>query len=1133
MVRKTFSLLAILILIPFFFVQNCLCAQSVGINEVMAANVTDITDEDGDREDWIELFNYGSTPINLAGYGLSDNFDQPFKWVFPSVVIDPGGFLLVWASGKNRTESVLNLHANFSISASGEEIILTGTDGALLDELLATSIPSDHTYGRYPDGTGEWFYYTETTPNAPNSSSTTIHPPEPPVFSVTSGFFSEEFTLTLTHPHPEATIIYTLDGSNPMAENILGISYEYKNQYPQDAGQEFGPLLTNSYTSSIYSDPLIIIDRSSEPNKLSNISSTWHYSPDYLPSKPIKKASVIRAIAIVDGVSSEIESQTYFVSDNRAFESHLPIASISLSEDALFDYYDGIYVAGKDFDNWRENNAQGVTNGHRPANYRRSGDETEKSACFQYFVGGQEVLNQNVGLSLHGAFSRSAQNKTFRLYARSEYDSDNSFDYPFFGLGNSGSFKRLLLRNSGNDAGNVWIGNALVPTISPAVYFRDAFIQKMVSHLRFDTQDYVPVITYVNGEYWGLLNLRERYDRHYLERRYGIDENDLDYLDGNASVKEGSNAHYLRMRDFISNNNLAIDENYQYVKTLMDTDNFMDYQISQIYARNTDWPGNNIDYFRKKTDQYLPDAPYGQDGRWRWLMYDTDHGFGWSGGNSFTHNTLNGASNDNSWAKIILRKLLENPEFRNGFINRYADLLNSAFLPERLLDLISEMATRIADEIPLHRERWNTLHNWEEHVDLMSEFAERRPDYARAHIVSRFNLSGTYKATLSVSDADHGYIRINTIDISEKTPGIPANSYPWTGIYFKQIPISVSAIPNPGYKFSHWSGVNTSSDAVIGLTPDNDFTLQAHFVPIETENQDLIYFWLMDASIGNNIPLQQINSTWSGSGAPATLQFLSSFGPDYPFTDGHPNWRKGSMERRNSPTPLNYYPAANNNIEFGSLDMRGLQVKEPFLSNDFENTLFLKFSTENFKNIQLSFAAKDEGAAQQLIIDYYDPASESWDNTGLINSNIHLSSDYQQCHVDFSFVAMATDHADFRVRIRFAGTDMTKDNGNRVTFNNIAITGRPLASTNLDKEAIEKKDLVSVFPNPFTDQMMIQTGPSLHETVFNVYDLKGNRICSGILNEKFTKLNLEHIAAGFYVLKIGNENVKILKVGKD
>jgi hypothetical protein len=1114
-----------LLIISFLVLwQMNLSAQSIAINEVMSSNSNSIADEDGDYEDWIELYNYGSTTINLEGYGLSDNDNRPFKWSFPSVSLGPGQFLLVWASGKNRTSPGNPLHTNFSISAAGEEITLTGVDGTLIDRLEPTPIPTDYSYGRFPDGTGNWVYYTDITPNAPNSSVTTIHPPDPPVFSVKSGFYNGGFNLTLSHPVAGAMIIYTLDGSQPKTENLNGVTYYYKNQHPEFPGQQTGQLLSDKYTSISYTGPINITDRSSAPNKLANISSTYHFSPDYFPSNPIKKATVVKAIAIVGGVSSQIKTHTYFVSNTSAFNSHLPIVSITVNEDGLFDFNDGIYVAGKDFETWRAENPNEEANGHRPANYRRRGIETEQSASFQYFVDGKEVLNQNIGLRIHGGATRAAQLKSFRLYARSAYDSQNTFEYPFFGPDNSGSFKRLILRNSGNDSGHSINTSTNPPTYRPSVFFRDAVIQKMVSHLRFETLDYMPTITYVNGEYWGMLNLRERYDKHYLERRFGIHENDLDYLERNAVVVEGNNNHFLMMRDFISANNMANNQNYERVQTLMDTDNFMDYQITQIFIRNTDWPAGNIDYFRKKTEQYIPGAPYGQDGRWRWLLFDTDYGFGYIG--SYDSNTLEWATLDNNWPTVILVKLLENQSFRNDFINRYADLLNTAFLPERVIGLINEFADRIASEVPTHRNRWNTLHEWENAVNVMREFADKRPLHARSHIRSKFDISGQYQVTLNVSDPAHGYINVNTIKITGKTPGVSANPYPWSGIYFNNIPVVVTAVPNPGYEFSHWSGAYQSTEAVLEITANQNLTLQANFIPAEEDQHELIYFWLMDENIENDTPLQSLISTWFINDTPATIEFFSSFGLDYPFGQIHTNWRKGSMERRNAPTPINYFPLANNGLEYGSFEMRGIQIKEPFLSNGFENTLIINCSTTNYKNIKLSFAAKDEGAAHKLIIDYFDPHTEKWVNSGLFNASPDLTSEYKQYHIDFSNVSIAENNDDLQLRLRFAGTDMTKDNGNRVVFNNFAITG-----TSFIPELTDSKYLVSIFPNPTIDRITIQSELPMAGFVYEIYNMLGSLVLRGLLNEHNTIVSMEHLSSGVYLLNIidNTQSVKIIK----
>jgi len=1116
-----------------FFGNISVFAQTIAINEVMAWNVNGITDSDDEHQDWIEIYNYGNAAVNLKGIALSDDSQKPFKWVFPDYNLKPKAYLLIWASGKNHRTIGKPFHTNFSIDSNGEEIFLTASDGSQLDYLPPTSVPANYSYGRYPNGSGQWVYYNlSTTPGAPNSSNKTVHPPAPPAFSHSSGFYSAPFSLALTHPNKNARIIYSIDGSMPSTENLDGVSYKYKNSYPEYPGQEYGQLLENTYASIIYESELYVSDRSSAPNKLASISSTWHYDPDYLPDGPIRKATVVRAMAVVDGVASSVKTETYFVSDHSAFSSNLPIVSISLNEDALFDYYDGIYVAGEDFDNWRKKNPNEVTNGHRSANYRRTGASTEKNAVFQYFIDGEKVVDQNIGLRLHGSFSKSFQNKTFRLYARSEYDTLNSFDYPFFGPTNSSGFKRLILRNSGNDAGNVWIGGALVHTVSPAVYFRDAFIHKMVEHLHFDTQDYLPVITYVNGEYWGILNMRERYDEHYLERKYGILDSELDLLEGNASVKIGSNSHYKMTYNFIADSDLSNNNNYAYAKTLIDTDNFIDYQISQIYARNTDWPGNNIDYFRKRTSSYSPDAPYGQDGRWRWLMFDTDHGFGWSGENSFTHNSLQNASKGGNWSTLILNKLLDNESFRVDFINRYADLLNTAFLPERLIALIDGMAANIANEIPKHRERWNTLPDWEENVEHMREFANQRPVYARLHLREKFDLPRSVNVVLDVSDFEHGYLHINTIDVNELTPGVDSKPYPWTGEYFQNVPITITAVPKPGYKFCNWSGASNGSNPEIELNPNNNISLKANFEPLQENDYELIYFWLFDNRIVNDYPLQKINSTYSVNNSIAGLAFSSSYGKAYPFHPNHPAWRKGSLERQNAPTPLNYYPQAYYGADYEMLDMKGIQVKGPFAGSGFENSLVFTLPTTGYENIVLSFAAKVQGTSKKLKVDYYNNANQQWDSNSLIAGSCSIEGEYQVFNFDFSNVKPANNNHEFMVRIRFDGVDLILDDDNKVIFNNIAVKGTKSISNSFIEPIANNLNDVSVYPTLFTDNLYVSTPISLIGTAYKLFDLNGSLLKTGTIQDQNTVLNLEHLKQGVYLFHIIGQSGSMFKIVK-
>jgi hypothetical protein len=148
----------------FFVCAYSINAQSIRINEIVSSNASLTSDEDGDSSDWIELFNAGPSDAALSGYGLSDDEDKPFKWVIPDISLAAGEYLLIWASGKDRTSDSGTLHTNFSISAAGEEILLTKPDGEKADEIPPTHIPTDKSYGRTPDGATTFTFFSQPTP---------------------------------------------------------------------------------------------------------------------------------------------------------------------------------------------------------------------------------------------------------------------------------------------------------------------------------------------------------------------------------------------------------------------------------------------------------------------------------------------------------------------------------------------------------------------------------------------------------------------------------------------------------------------------------------------------------------------------------------------------------------------------------------------------------------------------------------------------------------------------------------------------------------------------------------------------------------------------------------------------------
>jgi hypothetical protein len=268
--------------------SNALLAQNVVINEILASNTSTIQDEDGSYQDWIELYNNGASSVNLLGYGLTDNVSLPYKWVFPDISIAPGQYLLVWASDKNRTIAGSPLHTNFKISSEGEVISLTNPGGITVDFVPATALPANVSFGRLPNGTGGFVFFQNLTPNAVNSAVGYSEILESPVFSQNGGFFTTGFNLSLSTAVPGSSIIYTLDGSEPDANNLGGTTYTYKNQYPELPGQATGPLLSDkSFQTLQYGGPISIIDRSPLQNKIATISSTFNFNPYYIPANPI------------------------------------------------------------------------------------------------------------------------------------------------------------------------------------------------------------------------------------------------------------------------------------------------------------------------------------------------------------------------------------------------------------------------------------------------------------------------------------------------------------------------------------------------------------------------------------------------------------------------------------------------------------------------------------------------------------------------------------------------------------------------------------------------------------------------------------------------------------------------------
>jgi hypothetical protein len=799
--------------------HGILWGQSLRINEWMAVNHRTISGPNG-HTGWIELYNAGTINLNLGNYYLSDDPANLTKYrISPNASmlnIRSGQHFIIWMDG--LLQNCFNC-LQMSLNPRGGSIYITLPDGVtLLDVVHYDTQYRDISFGRTTDGGPEFGYFQNATPRRPNQTSVAaMHVMSPPDFEIKGGFFDSSFLLRLSHSDPDAEIFFTVDGSTPDPKR-LAQPYGYKNQWRASGDSPPLPMLFDTVKTQLYNRPIFISNASLRPNHVANFNTSFDQSPWYLPQDLLQKGTVVRAVAYKNGaIASPIVGETYFVTNSSWTKHELPVVSIATANKRLFDYEHGLTTAGLDFDAWRDT-ASGNPLGNSPANWNREGIEHEIPISISVFnPDGERVINQEAGMRIHGGWTRHVPRKSFRLYARSAYGK-STFEHPFFLTTDDTEFKRLILRNSGNDFAST--------------LFRDAFMQHLVRPLNFDIQLSQPAVLYLNGEYQGLYNIREFQNRHYIERKYGIQADQLDLLGNNFSVIDGTSFQFIMMLSYMVNRDLSQPEHIEFVKTLLDIPGFLEYIMAQVFIRNSDWPHNNVKVWRKRTT-YQPGLPPGQDGRFRWMMYDTDHGFGLVGSNlGVRHNTLDWAYNT-AQVGMMLQNLFENDSVKAWFGLRYQDLINSLFRSDHIIRIIDSMEAQYRPEIPMQIQRWQTpsdFGNWEHQVQNLRLFASQRGLFARQHLSALFNWESSRIIEVSVSDPKAGFCHVNTISLNRQTPGLHEPIYPWIGFYVPDVPITLSAHAHSGYQFAYWTlGQDTLFQDTIVLVLQVPTSIKAHF----------------------------------------------------------------------------------------------------------------------------------------------------------------------------------------------------------------------------------------------------------------------------------------------------------------
>lgn len=778
----------------------------VVINEVCTQNKSCLSDSYGQYSDWIELYNTSSADVDLSGYGLSDNADEPLQWTFPTGTILKGGkHMVIFASKLESTGS--ELHTNFALSKNGEEIILSDLNGRTIQSIEVPTLAEDYTYGRTPDGSDVCEIMTPT-PAAENKIVASA-----PAFSAESGFYGSDFSLTLSADNCD--IYYTVDGSNP----------------------------ATSETAQKYSSAITVKDRTNEPNIYSvydeNESSATSISRGTGYQKPpfnVDKATVVRAVAKnSDGLYSDVVSRTYFITSGALSQyKNMTVVSLVTDPDNLFDPEKGIYVTGKQYIDWRNSSnydpMKSPWDNTGISNFFSKGREWEREATLTFIQNGDTVVEQNMGIRIKGASTRNTPQKSFNLYARSEYGA-SKINYP-------------LIPDNYDIEGNLIekYDSVCLRSVSDEARLRDGFAQKLVyDREQITNQNMESCVVFLNGEYWGLYEMTEKFSDYFIESNYGIEKQDVAMIK-NGELEEGDDYLLDEYYDFMysyANRDMTNSSNYQAVCDYIDIDSYIEHYAAGLYLGTYDWPNYNYGVW-KTTGEQIEGNPY-SDGKWRFISFDYDYTMGatyenFGGVEGYAYDSFRHMEKARQYAPTnLFVNLLKNEEFRNKFVNVYCDYANEVLTEQKGNAMADYYLQNYTEKLSNSILRWwgffggskdsnyayNLKQYTEKNIPQIKQFFRERASYTLDDMKNYLGLRGNMQ-TITLKTNGGGKIMINSI-IPDTSNGS------WNGKYFSDCPVTLTAVPDKGASFTGWGGDASGTEKTITVSLSEAMTITADF----------------------------------------------------------------------------------------------------------------------------------------------------------------------------------------------------------------------------------------------------------------------------------------------------------------
>ncbi|MBU2446417.1 MAG: CotH kinase family protein [Bacteroidetes bacterium] len=565
-----------------------------------------------------------------------------------------------------------------------------------------------------------------------------------------------------------------------------------------------------SRTSGIYSTPISVT--LSHPTQNVNIyftldgSNPSTASSKYVSAINIESTKVLKAFAASSTRKpSETVSYTFIIQP----QGNLPILSLITDPKNLYSADSGIFVY-----------------------YDSTGSDWERPVTAHYFNRSNNTQFEiDAGVRVHGGSSRSRTKKSLRLYFKSKY-GEPKLEYKLFNNSNIKKFDELVIRSGSNDMYQMSSRWSMV---------RDQLVSDLYSKTRgyYTKGNFAQV--YLNGKPHGLYNIREHVSSDFIKDNLGIYDPDL-LEDFNAEL--GDKNEWNILWNFLHANTVLDSEKYKFVEQRLDIDNFIDYQIYEIYAGNEDWPHHNIYWVRDR-----------KGGKWNCILWDVDRAF-----RTYSHSLWNSLAwalrdtvrtdlyySDAPYkvpATIVLRRLMTNETFKNKFIARFTDLLNTEFQPINVIRVLDSLKLHLNSDIEFETRAWGSSYQrWMQNLDTIRVNITVKIDSMKKYIRDQFGFSGMKSINVKTPNPARGRIWVNNLLV-------PVGS--WSGEYFKGFKVTISATPSVGYRFVKWTDTTLSSKATFTRTISSTTNLEAIFEPdtsvIAIKANDVIIneYWCSD-----------------------------------------------------------------------------------------------------------------------------------------------------------------------------------------------------------------------------------------------------------------------------------------------